>query len=64
MVLKEFMWEVLGPCVTGSLFGGRCFVFYNLEWLEIGSVAMHLVRDWRWFPYQSPKVCVVVVAVY
>ena len=23
------MWEALGPCVTGSLLGGRCFVFYN-----------------------------------
>lgn len=29
MVLSKFMWEVLGPYVTGSLLGGRCFVFYD-----------------------------------
>jgi len=27
-------------------------------------VEVYLMRDWRWFPHQSPRVCVASVAVY
>lgn len=64
MVLK-FMWEALGPCVTGSLLGGRCFVFYNFLIVAGNRVSSYAPGE-RWgggSPQESQSVCVAVMAV-
>lgn len=54
------MWEALGPCVTGSLLGGRCFVFYNFLRVAGNRVSSYAPgeRVGGGVPHQRPRACV------
>lgn len=60
------MWEALGPCVTGSLLGGRCFVFYNFLRVAGNRVSSYAPGErvgGGGSPPASQSMCVAVIAV-